>query len=149
MRIIGIILILATLLIIAIDIYVLVKTINIKGSNECKCVKKVYLNSIIASIIIMILLILSIILLEIIVGESKTTIQEIILTTQFFALFVILPYCSIMMFKMAKQIENDKCDCVDSNFKNLLKYFSIVRLLPIIIIFIVVVTIIIKNKKKQ
>ena len=124
------------IVIFPIDIYILVKIFKIQKSNHnCQCAKNSYVSKILTSVIIMGILLLFIILL-VTMGNIDRLYNDIIPSLFFIAmiiLFIIGPYSSAMMFKMSKQIEKDKCDCFDSTLKNMLKYYSILRLIPIII----------------
>jgi hypothetical protein len=126
------------LVIFAIDIYILVKMFEIQKSNHnCQCAKNSYVSKILTSVIIMFVLLLFVLLFMImdnILGEITETLPNLFLTIVFISLFIIYSYSSLMMFKMSKQIEKDRCDCFDSTLKNILKYYSSLRLSPIIII---------------
>ena len=129
-----------------IDIYILVKIQ--KSNKNCKCAKNSYVSKILASVIIMCPLLLFLLLDNIIKYDYYPNIINLLLFIAFISLLIIGPYSSTMMFKMSKQIEKDRCGCFDSTLKNILKYYSLLRLFPIIIIMMIIIWVIfMKNHK--
>ena len=124
--------ILILLIIFIIDFYLLVKMIQLEKSNKkCPCAKNSYVTKILISIILIFVLIPLFTFTIFFAGKRKL---GMVLAIELIALFILYAYSSAMMFNMAKKIEKDNCSCANSSLKNLLKYYSMIRLTPIIII---------------
>ncbi len=133
------------LIIFIIDFYVFVKMIQLEKSNKkCPCAKNSYVTKILISIILIFVLIPLMITFNIFFQGKRKLFDNkrgndpfvAVLHIELIALFILYAYSSAMMFNMAKKIEKDNCSCANSSLKNLLKYYSMIRLTPIIIIFV-------------
>ncbi len=139
------------LAILAIDIYILVTTLNMqKPDYDCKCAQKWYLKQVSTSIIIILSLQIAVFLLALfkrVFFESK--IVNGVLGFIAISLLVIQLYYIVVMFGLIHQLDNDKCFCVNPNFKTFITYYSGFRaLLAIItlIVFFIAVSMIINKK---
>ena len=140
--VIGYFVFLMLIVVFAFDTLVLIGIFEIKKSNhDCQCAKNSYVSKISVSVIIMCIMLSLMFLIGIIMSELSDDIMKNIMNLLLFIMFIIVyiicPYSSAMMFKMSKQIEKDNCDCLNSTIKNLLKYYSILRLTPFIILLMI------------
>ena len=127
------------------DVLVLIffNIFGIKPNDDCQCAKNSYVSKVWVSLIIISVLGPLIFCLSLALDSKdipdgiEKTIYRVLLIIMLISLSIIFPYSSAMMFKLSKQVEKDKCDCFDSTFKNMLKYYSILRLTPFIIILMI------------
>jgi hypothetical protein len=140
------------LVILAIDIYILITTLNMqKPDYHCKCAQKGFLKQVSNSIIIILSLQLVVFLLALfkrVFFESKIMNGFVGLIA--LVLLIMQLYYIIVMIGLIYQLDKDKCLCVDPSFKTFLTYYSGFRALIaifVIIIFIIAVSIIMNNKK--
>lgn len=139
------------LIILAIDIYILVTTLNMqKPEYECKCAQKWYLKQVSTSIMIILSLQIAIFLIALfnrVLFKSK--ILDGLLGIVAIALLIIQLYYIVVMIGLIHQLDKDRCFCVDPYFKTFLTYYSGFRaLLAIIsiIIFGIAINMIINKK---
>jgi hypothetical protein len=139
------------LVVLAIDIYILVTTLNMqKPEYECKCAQKWYLKQVSTSIIIILSLQIAVFLLALFkrVFFNSNIINGMVGIIALTALIVQLYYI-VVMIGLIHQLDKDKCFCVDPYFKTFLTYYSGFRALfaiIVIILFIMLVGSVIKKK---
>jgi hypothetical protein len=139
------------LVILAIDIYILVTTLNMqKPEYKCKCAQKWYLKQVSQSIITILSLQIAVFLLALFkrVFFNSNVINGLVGIIALTALIIQLYYI-VVMIGLIHQLDKDKCFCVDPYFKTFLTYYSGFRALfaiIVIILFIMLVASVIKNK---
>jgi hypothetical protein len=131
-----------TLIILAIDIYILVTALNMqKPEYQCKCVQKWYLKKISNTIIIIISLQIAVLLLG--YNSDLTGLVSIIELV----LSIIQIYYLIVMIGLIYQLYKDKCQCVDPRFKSVVTFYSGFRVLIGIVMTIIFILAIIYGHK--
>jgi hypothetical protein len=139
------------LVILAIDIYILVTTLNMqKPEYDCKCAQKWYLKQVSNAIIT----ILSFQILVFLLALFKRVFFSNKMINGFvgliaIALLIAQLYYIVVMIGLIHQLDKDKCLCVNPNFKTFITYYSGFRALfaiIVLIMFVYAVGMVIRNK---
>jgi hypothetical protein len=113
---------------LALDIYILVTTLNMqKPDYECKCAQKWYLKQVSSSIITVISLQLTIFVLALLIVMMNSRVLLIALLIFVIILAIAQLYYIIMMITMITELDKQKCLCVDPNFKSVMTYYAGIR----------------------
>jgi hypothetical protein len=110
---------------LAIDIYILVTTLDMQKSNyECKCAQVWYLKQVSNSIITIISLQLIIFVLAAINGMAGLGVLSTFISLLSVAILIVQLYYVIMMMGLIGKLDTIKCVCVNPGFKSFLTYYA-------------------------